>query len=448
MSHDPTSITGKFAPPAERFDVAVVGAGASGCAEAIVAARAGAKVLLVDENPLPPGLIGLDVPLRFGGRATPAVQFPERMIEQVLAAEPLLAEAFDAGVDVQLGVCAWGAWAPGPSTRALPGRLLGLADETRSWLVGFEQLVVAAGARDLSLGFEGADLPGVMGAQGFASLLLRYDAFAGQRIVVLGSGALAAATADLAGARGLDVAATLALADGWLSLRASGGADGVAALTVVGADGGERVVACDTVVLAVGLVPQVELPAVLGCALTHDVARGGWVPVLDDAGRTSLAFVRVVGDAAGVAADDRMDVMRALLAQGGSDVAVCLCEEVSRAELTGVHPPRYLGASAAGQAPLDVRGSHPDHVKRLTRAGMGACQGRRCREQVAMLLALDAGAALASVPLATYRIPVRPLPMAALADAAELPAMAADWPIWFGIEEQWTHYRHIAADAG
>ncbi len=159
----------------------------------------------MDENPLPPGLIGLDVPLRFGGRATAAVQRPERMMEQILAAEPLLAEAFEADVDVRLGVCVWGAWAPGPATRALPGPLLGLSDDATSWLVGFDRLVIAAGARDLSLGFEGADLPGVVGAQGLHSLLTRYDAFAGRRIVVLGGGALAAETASLAQVRGLDV---------------------------------------------------------------------------------------------------------------------------------------------------------------------------------------------------------------------------------------------------
>ncbi len=271
------------------------------------------------------------------------------------------------------------------------------------------------------------------------SLLHRYDAFAGQRIVVLGGGTLAADTAALARSRGRDVVETTQ----WLPLRAAGGADGVQALTLSGPDGEQRTVACDTVCLAVGLVPNVELPAVLGCALTFDAARGGWVPVLGADGRTSLPFVRVVSDAAGVAPDDRLAWMRGLLARGGGDVTLCICEEVTRRELLEVQPPRYLGASAAGQAQLDPHGTHPDHAKRLTRAGMGACQGRRCREQVAMLLALDGGIGLEQVPLATYRIPLRPLPMAALADAEELSAMARDWPIWFGIDTQWTHWRDI-----
>ncbi len=273
--------------------------GASGCAEALAAARDGARVLLIDENPLPPGLIGLDVPLRFGGRATAAVQRPERMMEQILTAEPLLAEAFEAGVDVRLGVCAWGAWAPGPASRALPGPLLGLSDDTTSWLVGFDRLVVAAGARDLALGFEGADLPGVVGAQGLHSLLARYDAFAGRRIVILGDGALAEQTASLARSRGLEVVETVALP--WLPLCASGGADGVERLTLIGPDGAQRTIPCDTVCLAVG--SGAEYRATRGPGLRAHVRRGArrLGAGAGRGGRTSLPFVRVVGDAAGVA---------------------------------------------------------------------------------------------------------------------------------------------------
>src|SRR5262245_45458916 len=89
---DRFSITGKLAPPKERAGIVVVGAGPAGCAAAMEAARAGAQVMLVDENPVAPGLIGMDVPLHYGGRATAAVQNPERLVEQVLAGNPALAE--------------------------------------------------------------------------------------------------------------------------------------------------------------------------------------------------------------------------------------------------------------------------------------------------------------------------------------------------------------------
>ena len=68
---------------------------------------------------------------------------------------------------------------------------------------------------------------------------------------------------------------------------------------------------------------------------------------------------------------------------------------------------------------------------------MGPCQGRRCREQVACLLALGTGEPLASVPLAGYRAPVRPLPLALAADRQEPAAMTAEWDTWFGIAPQY-----------
>jgi len=64
---------------------------------------------------------------------------------------------------------------------------------------------------------------------------------------------------------------------------------------------------------------------------------------------------------------------------------------------------------------------------------MGVCQDRRCREQVAALLALGAGVGLGEVPLATYRAPVRPL---ALGVAGVLPEPARHWDVWFGIPGQ------------
>jgi bacterioferritin-associated ferredoxin len=129
-------------------------------------------------------------------------------------------------------------------------------------------------------------------------------------------------------------------------------------------------------------------------------------------------------------------------AASGPDVLVCLCEEVTRRELQGVQPPRYLDWRSA---PMDARSVetlaadgpvHPDQVKRLTRAGMGPCQGRRCREQVALLLAEASGAPPEAVPLATYRPPIRPLPLSVLWPHDEPAEVREHWVSWFGIPNQ------------
>jgi hypothetical protein len=149
----------------------------------------------------------------------------------------------------------------------------------------------------------------------------------------------------------------------------------------------------------------------------------------------------------------RLAWMRALLDAGGVQAPVCLCEEVTRGELLGIAPPRYLGCTSNKMAARDSKTLlhdgplNPDQIKRLTRAGMGPCQGRRCREQIALLLAVTSDISPGAVPLASYRAPVRPLPLSLLADTAETPAMQAGWDVWFGIRTQWIPYDMIGTQA-
>lgn len=500
---DPKSLHGKFPAPREHAEVLVVGAGPAGTAAAIAAARLGAKVKLVDENPVSGGLAGLDVPLFFGGRAGAALGNGQRMLERVFAADPKLEEAFEAGVDLALGTTAWGLFAHGPGLQTLPGPVVGLADEGDAWLCGFDRLILATGARDLVLFFEGADQPGVMGAQALHALLGRYEAFDGREVVILGTGDLAVAAATLALDRGVAVAAMVEVRDapeadvapllargvpvltGTVIRAAERGPFGVAAALLVGPDGAERRVPCDTVCLAVDRVPAVELLEAAGGALVADGARGGFAPRLVGPA-SSIAGVFVAGDAAGVApgpAGDasaaraggvaaaraalgydggapapaagrdrnpyRLDWMRRLLAVGTPDVLACQCEDVTRGDVLGVRPPRYLGAPASPRALDTLLGDGPvnqDQIKRLTRACMGACQARRCREQVALLLALGAQIPVEAVPLAGYRAPVRPLPLGLLGRLDERPEMRDGWDVWFGIPTQWVPYDDIGTE--
>jgi thioredoxin reductase len=501
---DPSAIDGKLAPPEEHAQVLVIGAGPAGAAAAIEAAGRGAGVVLVAENPLDPQLMGLDTPLLFGGRMSGAVQRRGGQVEQMLAANPALEEAIELGVDLRLGVTAWGLYVNGPALRALPAPMVGLADEERSWMCGFERLILATGARDVALAFPGWDQPGVVGAGGLRALAQRYDAFAGRRIVVLGSGELGVATALMALERGLDVAAVVEVArqpqasavavaplkaagvpilTGHRPLRAEGGRDGVERLLLSDASGRETVIDCDTVCLAVGMAPAIELLNAAGGRIVPDGRRGGHAPALQG-WATSLPGVFVAGDAAGLARNAaeaaRQGRQAAVQALGGkaeghppagpdafayqmawfealtrdADPAtiVCQCEAVSRADLLEVRAPRYLGEPTIPALARDI-GSlkadgplNQDQVKRLTRAGMGPCQGRRCREQIALTLAQAGGVSPADVPLALHRAPVRPLPLKVMADWSETPEMTAGWEIWFAIPGQWSAYEDIGTE--
>ena len=75
---------------------------------------------------------------------------------------------------------------------------------------------------------------------------------------------------------------------------------------------------------------------------------------------------------------------------------------------------------------------------------MGACEGRRCREQVALLLEEAAGGTVAAVPLASYRPPIRPLPLSVLWPHDEPAEVREHWVSWFGIPTQFAP--HWAGD--
>lgn len=425
-SADPTSIAGKVFTTRDRYDHVVVGAGMSGIAAARAAAAAGERTLLVDEHPLDPGLFGMDIPYLFGGRLDASTRNAARMEERIVAARPALLEAMDEGVEVAIGTAAWGCFPRSATSRSQPHPLLGLADTGAAWLVAFARLTIASGARDATIPFDGWTLPGVMGARGFDAALRLYAAFTGRRIAVVGDGPLAEETARAARAAGIDVVAHVASPADLRIL----GRDEVEGISW-GDGTSRREVACDTVVLAIDAVPMVEIPDQAGCAIAWDAARGGFVPVLGGDGAASISCMRVVGDAAGTG--PALRAAWVARAAAGDSALVCACEEVRAGDLRALRPPRYLAAEGPSDGLAAIPRIDQDHVKRLTRAGMGACQGRRCRESVHAILSCDG----AKVGLASHRPPLRPLPLSVMAALEEDPEVAANWTGWFGIAGQW-----------
>src|SRR5436309_3067809 len=324
---DPRSIAGKAPTPERHVALVVVGAGVTGIAAAIEAARAGIEVMLIDEHPIDNDMMAMDAPLCFGQRIDPSVRNRALMLERVVETNPGLASAYEAGVDVQLGTYVWGAFVNGPTVQELPAPMLGLADDRRSWLVGYDRLIVAAGTRDVLLGFPGWERAGTLGAGGAAALLVRYRALAARRLVVLGSGALGLQTAALALEHGVEVAGVVevgarvrrqaatatALAERGVSFytahtihEARGRTGEIESVVLVAVDGtgkpirgGLKEIACDAVCWAIGLVPSVELLHLVGARLRFVSSLGGWVPEVDARMRTSVPTVFAAGDCAG-----------------------------------------------------------------------------------------------------------------------------------------------------
>ncbi|MER8504884.1 FAD-dependent oxidoreductase [Mesorhizobium sp. M1142] len=512
MKIDKKSVAGKELLVQEQTQLLVVGAGPAGLSAAIEGARQGLSVVLIDENPVPFKTMGDEVPLHYGQGMSGVARNRNSMIEAFVTSEPLIQAAFEAGVDVRLGTACWGLYANGPGVHWLPGTIAGLADEDRGWLIGVEHIIVAAGRRDMGLGFPGWETPGVMGATAAVTLATRFGALTPRRVVILGTSAEALSAVAALRSAGIEIAAIVEQATEPVGpaplvteLRAAGcefltghvvrealGRGSVEGVLIAAVDtagraiGEERRIDCEGVILAVGTTPVVDLLAALGCRIAFQPERGGYAPVVDAVQRTSVKNVFAVGDCAGIwpaksldrslAAGEglravatilgdlknlesaavsepgeppydfsayRLAWVRASVIEARGRFHVCQCEEVTAHEILEVRPPRYLGWQADRRnerslsALLGEGPPNPDQVKRLTRAGMGPCQGRRCREQVAALLALQARVPLAAIPLAGYRAPVRPLPLAIASKLPESADQAREWDLWFGIPSQW-----------
>ena len=85
-----------------------------------------------------------------------------------------------------------------------------------------------------------------------------------------------------------------------------------------------------------------------------------------------------------------------------NNTLLCRCEDLTRETI--------LKCIEEGYRTLD-------EIKRVTRAGMGPCQGRTCRMLIAQELSNYYGVPMEEVLMTTFRPPVKPISMGALADA-------------------------------
>ena len=83
---------------------------------------------------------------------------------------------------------------------------------------------------------------------------------------------------------------------------------------------------------------------------------------------------------------------------------ICRCEDVTREDI--------LAAINDGCRTLD-------EIKRVTRAGMGPCQGRTCRNLIAQELARIYGISVEDVLMPTFRAPVETVNIGVLAEACQ-----------------------------
>ncbi|MGC9417577.1 MAG: sarcosine oxidase subunit alpha family protein [Rhodovulum sp.] len=436
-------------------DVLVVGGGVAGIEAALVAGRAGARVVLVEQTahwggraPVDGGQIDGQSPEEW---VKDALQQLEKMENVTLRPRCQAAGVYDHGyVLAHERLTDHAPDAPGPRHRL--------------WKIRAKQIVTATGGIERPLAFPGNDVPGVMLASAVRDYVVNWAVAPGQRTVIVTNNDDAYRTALTLLDAGLTVPAIVdarETADGPLAqaVRARG-VPVRTGMAVVKVKGGKRVtgvgigpvnglampseiIACDAVAMSGGWSPVVHLWSHCGGKLTWDDTHGMFRPDPDRAptGADGRPFVVSAGAASGALGSGAClnDAGRAgAAAAQAAGFAAEIREKVisdsyeNHMEFIWVMPRRaepaarmkmfldYQNDVKVSDVQLAAREGYEsvEHTKRYTTLGMATDQGKLSNINGLAILADALGEAIPQVGTTTFRPPYTPLTLGAIAGEA------------------------------
>ncbi|MCW5891386.1 MAG: (2Fe-2S)-binding protein [bacterium] len=425
--------------PAERFahrflhpDVVVAGGGPAGMSAAIAAADAGARVLLVEEEP------ELGGHLRWAGDPTP--------LRDAIARRPSITVLADAVVTGR-----WDQNWLGIVERGVPGVFERL---TRARA---KALVVAGGLIERPYVFAGNDLPGVMLSTAVRRLVNLWAVKPGARAVVLTANAEGDAAIDDLRRAGVEVVAVADARRGEDVVRATGRG---AVKAVELADG--RTLACDLLVTAVGWTAQTLLLNMAGDRPVYDPRAARFVP-----GGRLPDDVFVTGGLAGdgtldelVAHGETVGRAAAVQARGGMPDPVTLLQRDPHPALFQARTHGFVDFSEDVGSKDVVTAAHEGYdgvelVKRYTTATMGPAQGKLETMSTVAVLAGAVGTPIAEIGTTTWRPPYVPVTLGALAGRPHHPVRVSPMQPWHEAQAaipmvagQWIRPAHYGDPAG
>ena len=372
-------------------EVLVVGAGPAGIAAAIDAARAGWRIMLVEQDRVVGGTSLAD------GTAPPA------------AADALRR----AGVRLLTRTSASGLWDDQYMTLVErlvePGEVPAAGQPAqRMWHVRAERIVLATGAYERPLTFAGNDRPGVMLSQAVRVYIRRFGVLPGQRVVVATNNDDAYATADAVADAGGEVVAILDSRPQWSAAATAAKSRFQVFIDArpVGTKGNahhlKRVEAtirterrrfeADLLAMSGGFTPAVHLHSQAGGALDWRGDVQAFVPGASRQAVTSL------GSAAGEIAPIAPPSLDPLPDPKASFID--FQNDVTAADIDLAWREGYRSV---------------EHVKRYTTLGMATDQGKTSNMAALARLAGAAGVDIPQAGLTRFRAPFTPLTLAAMA---------------------------------
>lgn len=296
----------------KRFDLIIVGAGPSGLSAAIEAAKRGIEVVVFDENEKPGGQLFKQIHKFFGSKEHRA------KVRGFVIGQQLLDEADKSGVRVELNSTVIGLY---------QDKEVVVKKDDKITHYKADSIIIATGAAENMVTFEGWTLPGVIGAGAAQTMMNIHGVKPGNNVLMLGSGNVGLVVSFQLMQCGCNVVALVDAAErvGGYGVHASKiartGVPFYLSHTIVKAEGDECVTGVtiaeidssfnfikgtekhfdvDTICLAVGLSPMSQLLKMAGCKMEDNPRRGGQVPVCDEHGRTSIPGIFVAGDVAGI----------------------------------------------------------------------------------------------------------------------------------------------------
>ncbi len=293
----------------KHFDLIVVGAGPAGLSAAIEGSKKGMKTIVFDENKRPGGQLFKQIHKFFGSKEHQA------KVRGINIGKKLLAEAEETGVEVRLD---------SQVTGIFRNNAVGVFSNGEMDTFYANNVIVATGASERTLPFEGWTLPGVIGAGAAQTMINLHGVKPGQKILMVGSGNVGLVVSYQLMQAGCEVVAVI---DGapkvsgygvhaakiarmgvpfYLShtIEQATGTDCVDGVDIVEVDskwnkieGTKKHFDVDIICVAVGLNPMSQLVRMAGAKMKD---AGGLVPVTDEYGETSVPGLFAAGDVAGI----------------------------------------------------------------------------------------------------------------------------------------------------